>query len=112
MARKKDDGWGIVVGVGLFALVAILYYSQTGQGANDAALIPNQLESKIDQLVAVLNNRLGHQWLAFGIYEIRSYLQRTQPQLLALVDVVVKVEQLSKSMQINKRQSALRMLRG
>lgn len=72
MARGKGGGddWGtffkIVIGVGLGA--AALYYIQAGRGEeNDAALIPDGLEGRIDLVVKKLNMRFGNAWVNAGL---------------------------------------------
>ena len=94
--RKNDDGWGIALGVTIGAL--LLYYLQTGVGKeNDAALIPNSLEGKIDSLVATLNQTFGKRWVDIGLYELKSYLQDRLPApLVKLIDTVSSVELISR----------------
>jgi hypothetical protein len=115
--RKGNDGEGwLLVGLGLLILVGVVYYSETGQGENDSALIPNSLEGRIDFAVAALNKQFGKQWIDAGFAELKSYLEKTHPAVAALVDVVVRVELMSKSQQMSptaKQQAAVRMtLRG
>jgi hypothetical protein len=96
MAKKKsNEGWIIV---GLVIAGFGLLYLQTGFGnENDSAVLPNTIESKIDALVAALNDRFGHDWVELGAaaleYQLRSVLP---PSLVVLIGVVVAVEKLSK----------------
>jgi hypothetical protein len=90
MAKSGGGGGGWVL---LLLAAAGVYYAKTGEGQeNDAALIPNDVEGRIDFLVEALNKRFGHGWLASGVEALRSYIGRTMPPLLALVDVVSAVE--------------------
>lgn len=90
--RKGDDGWWKL----LLLLLAVggLYYTQAGRGEeNDAALIPNNLESQIDRVVAELNKLFGKRWVDWGIDALRSHLQKVlPPQAVVLVGVVSSVE--------------------
>lgn len=95
--RKNDDGWWIALGLTAIG-AALLYYVQTGVGKeNDAALIPNSLEGKIDSLVATLNQTFGKRWVDLGLYQLKSSLQKTLPApLVKLIDVVSSVELISR----------------
>lgn len=111
---QGGEGW-IIAGLGLLILAGLVYYSETGPGEeNDSALIPNDLEGKIDFLVAALNTRFTKQWVDRGFNAIRSYLGQTHPTLLALVDVVIRVELESRQHSMTsyaKKQQALWMAR-
>jgi hypothetical protein len=113
MAKKGGGDWLILL---LLALVggAALYYIQDGRGEeNDAALIPNNLEGQIDRVVAELNKQFGKRWVDWGMDALRSYLQKVlPPPLVALVNVVTAVEQMSRSRPMNsytKQQTAVQM---
>ena len=95
--RKNEDGWWIAFGLTAIG-AALLYYTQTGVGKeNDAALIPNSLEGKIDSLVATLNQRFGKRWVDLGVDAIKYYLQNTLPApLVKLIDTVSSVELISR----------------
>lgn len=64
MARGKgggSDDWGqllgIVIGVGIGAFA--VYYLTAGRGQENAALIPDDLEGRIDFVVEALNRNFG-----------------------------------------------------
>lgn len=90
--KKGDDGWWKL----LLLMLAVggLYYTQAGRGEeNDAALIPNSLEGRIDRVVAALNKQFGKRWVDWGMDALRSHLQKVLPsQVVALVEVVSAVE--------------------
>ena len=98
MAKKKDfDAWligGVCIGLG----VLFLYQRRTGWGTeNDAALIPNALEDKIDVVITALNNRFGKAWVEYGMQAIEGYARNALPAaLVALIAIVVEVENSSK----------------
>ena len=63
MAKKNDDLWWKIP---LFIIggAAILYYAQAGRGEeNNAALIPDDLEDRIDLVVTRLNAQFGQRWV-------------------------------------------------
>jgi hypothetical protein len=96
--------------------VAVLYYSQVGRGQeNDAALLPNSIEDRIDLVVAALNEHFGKQWVNWGLDALRYYIQETLPApLVTIVGVIVTVEKMSRRSQMSsnlKRQTAAQMLR-
>jgi hypothetical protein len=90
--KKGDDGWWKL----LLLILAVggLYYTQAGRGEeNDAALIPNSLEGRIDRVVAELNKQFGKRWVDWGMGALKSHLQKVlPPQVVALVEVVSAVE--------------------
>jgi hypothetical protein len=106
MGRGKGGGddwgkfFGILLGIGLGAVA--LYYIQAGRGdENDAALIPPDLESRIDLLVEKLNGRFGKGWVNLGLDAIELYLKAILPwEVVRLVGAIYQVEQLSKTTQI------------
>ena len=116
MAKKQsNEGWWVGL---LFAAagVAFLYYAQTGFGKeNDSALIPNTLEGKIDRLIAALNTKFGKDWVDIGAGVLKYSLQTALPEpLVALVDVVVAVENESKRRRMTspqKQELAVQMIR-
>lgn len=95
MGQRKSDGdkfFGLV----LLALGAVtLYYLKVGSDReNNAALIPDSLEDRIDRVVGALKARFGKNWGDWGAETLKSYLQNTLPRpLVALVNVVSTVEQ-------------------
>lgn len=117
MAKRKDDGWSTILMILLGAAgVAAIYYSQVGRGQeNDAALLPNSIEGRIDLVVAALNEHFGKQWVDWGLDALRHYIQKTLPApLVTIVGVIVTVEQISRRRRMNgilKRQTAAQMLR-
>lgn len=100
MARGKGGGgddWGkffaILLGVGLGAIG--LYYLQAGREDEDAALIPDALEDRIDLVVKKLNDRFGRRWVTRGLNALESYLKSILPwEVVGLVNVIYQVEQL------------------
>jgi len=114
MGRRKSDG-DKLLGILLLGLGAgLLYYLKTGlDRENNAALIPDSLEGRIDRVVGALNARFGKNWGAWSAEMLKLYLQNTLPQpLVKLVNVVSAVEQETKweYMASNtKRQRALTM---
>lgn len=99
--KKSDDGWWIALLLTALGGAA-LYYLHAGRGEeNDAALIPNDLESNIDLVVAVLNKQFGNSWADHGLDALSYYLEKTlPPQALALVTVIYQVELLSRQQQM------------
>jgi hypothetical protein len=110
MAQKNsNDGLAL-----LFMAVgaAVLYYLYSGKGEeNDAPLIPNDLEGRIDLVVAALNRQLGKRWVDFGLHAIRSHLQKVlPPPVVALVNVIYNVEQFARFTEMSgyqKRRTAV-----
>ena len=120
MGRGKSGGddWGafilILLGIGVGA--AALYYTNAGQGEeNNAALLPDDLEGRIDLVVTALNKKFGKAWVNFGFNVLVSYLQKTlPPEVVALVNVISRVEQLSKTTRMDsytKQQTAVDWVR-
>jgi len=120
MGRGKGDGddwgkvFGILLGVGLGAVA--LYYIQAGRGEeNDAALIPDDLEGRIDLVVKKLNGRFGKAWVNLGLDAIELYLKAILPwEVVRLVSAIYQVEQLSKTTQMDgqaKQQTAVNWVR-
>jgi hypothetical protein len=113
MAKKGggDDGWAFL---GLLLAAGGLYYLLAGRGEeNDAALIPNTLEGRIDFLIEALNKQFGKRWVDKGLDVLKSQLeQRLPPLMVALVSVVYAVEQASRFRAMSgydKKQAALQM---
>lgn len=116
MAMKRDDdGWWIV-GLLIVGGLSLLYYAQTGLGKDkDSALIPGELEGKIDYLIAALNDRFGKRWVDFGIVALKQSLHILLPaSLVRLVDIVATVEKMSKGLMTSqeKHRLAVQMARG
>jgi hypothetical protein len=122
MARGKGgggDNWGkilgIVLGVGIGAVA--VYYLTAGRGdESDAALIPDDLEGRIDFVVGALNRRFGKPWVDYGLNALEIYLKGILPwQVVALIGVIYQVEQLSKTRYMNsqaKKETAVKWVRG
>jgi hypothetical protein len=111
MGKKKSDG-GLWIIFGLAVGAVALYYLQAGRGEeNDAALIPNDVEGRIDLVVAKLNKTFGNWWVNRGLDALSSYLESAlPPQVVGLIGVIYQVEQFSKGKQMTgyqKRQTAV-----
>jgi hypothetical protein len=119
MAMAKGKGGegvgGVLVALGLLVLAGVVYYSETGKGEeNDSALIPNDIEGRIDFLVGKLNTRFTPWWVDLGFDFINSYVQRNYPALALVVQAVVQVEQRSKGQPMSsyaKKQAAVQIAR-
>lgn len=115
MGRRKSDG-NKVLGFLLIGLGAVcLYYLKAGTGqGNNAALLPDSLEDRIDRLVDTLNAKVGKNWGNWGAAFLKSYLQNVlPPTVVALVDVVYAVEQEGKRTRMTgqaKRQLAAALI--
>lgn len=122
MARGKGGGgddWGrilgIVIGVGIGAFT--LYYLTAGRGEeSDAALIPADLEGRIDFVVDALNRKFDKWWVDRGLDVLEIYLKGILPwQVVALIGVIYQVEQLSKTRPMSsqaKKETAVKWIRG
>lgn len=122
MARGKGGGgddWGkilgIVIGVGIGAVA--VYYLTAGRGEEtNAALIPDDLEGRIDFIVQALNRRFDKSWVDLGLNALEVYLKGILPwQVVALTGVIYQVEQLSKSRSMKgqaKKEMAVKWVRG
>lgn len=101
MAKKGDDlFWKILIGAGaVVAGTMLLDHLQSGQGPeNDAKLVPDTLEGKIDRIVKKLNDKFGHEWVNEGLNALRVYLRGALPwAAVALVDVIYLVEHSSRN---------------
>lgn len=112
MAKKgSSDNWGLLALLGVVVGAVILHYTQTGRGdENDAPLIPDSLEGKIDRVVAELNTRFGKRWVDAGLDTLMAHLQRTlPPPVVAVANAVFEVEQMSRYVRMSspqKRQAA------
>lgn len=111
MAKKGggDGGWALL---GLLLAAVGLIYLKTGRGEDDSSLIPNTLEGKIDLVVAALNQRFGHQWVNLGLDILQAHIERTVPQVAALVNAVYSAEQAYRHIPkagYAKKQAAIRM---
>lgn len=95
MGRKKNDG-DKLLGLLLLGLGGVaLYYLQAGSDReNNAALIPDAIEGRIDRVVGTLNAQVGKNWCNFGAEVLKVILRKALPgPLVTLVDVVYAVEQ-------------------
>lgn len=98
MGRRKNDG-DKLLGILLIGIGAtLLYYLKTGlDRENNAALIPDPLENRIDRVVSTLNARVGKNWGNWGAEALKYYLQNALPwSLVRLVNVISEVEQEAK----------------
>lgn len=95
MAKRKSDGDKLLGGALIALGAACLYYLKAGPDReNNAALIPDALEDRIDLVVRTLNTRVGKDWGNRGIETLKLLLRRVLAvPLVALVDVVYTVEQ-------------------
>ena len=95
MGKKMSDGEKILVGVGVGLGLIGLYYLTAGYDReNNAALIPDSLEDRIDHVVNILNANVGKEWGYKGAETLKFILRRAlPPYLVALIDVVYAVEQ-------------------
>jgi hypothetical protein len=94
MAKKMSDGDKLLVGVSVGLGLIGLYYLTAGYDQeNNAALIPDSLENRIDHLVNTLNANVGKEWGYEVAETLKVILRRALPaHLVALVDVVYAVE--------------------
>lgn len=115
MAKKKNDDWlKVLLLIGGGALV--LYYAQAGRGEeNNAALIPDSLEDRIDRVVARLNGRFGQAWVDRSLNVLSFYLKSVLPSnAVTLVSVIHQVELRSRQVQMTsfqKQQAAVNQAR-
>ena len=114
MGKRKADG-DKLIGAVLVALgAACLYYLKAGATDKDnAALIPDAVEDRIDALVTALNARVGKDWVKYGVEALKLSLRGVLPApVVALVNVVYAVEQESRRVSLSsaaKRQRASAM---
>ena len=98
MSYRMSDGEKVAVGVAVAGLTVVgamgLYYLTAGFGReNNAALIPDAIEDRIDHVVDVLNSKVGKRWVTWGAGQLKSFLRSYLPApLVGLVDVVHAVE--------------------
>lgn len=112
MGKKMSDGEKLLLfGLGTISVIGLYYLKAGYDHENNAALIPDALENRIDHVVDTLNARVGKNWVTWGAGQLKSYLQNTLPlPLVALVDVVYAVEQESRRIHMasnTKRQRAV-----
>lgn len=97
MSGRNGSGGGLaalLVGGVVVAGGLLLHYLTSGVGDDDASLIPNAIEDRLDRIVDALNRRFGKQWVQYGIDTLRSGLAGMLPQpMVQLVSVVHQVEQ-------------------
>lgn len=119
MAGQDGGGWGGIIG--LAALLGLVYVA-TGKGEDDSKSIPDELEKPIDDAIAALNARFGHQWVNEGLGLVDAYLRRAlPPQLVALANIIIQVERASRQVQLSgqpkisgeaKKREVIRIARG
>lgn len=93
MAKKNDDLWWKIP-LCIVGGAAVLYYAQVGRGEeNNAALIPDRLEYRIDLIVARLNGQFGPDWVNWSLDMLSSFLKTVlPPAVVTLVGVIYQVE--------------------
>jgi len=119
MAGQGGGGWGPIIGIA--ALLGLVYVA-TGKGEDDSKSIPDELEKPIDDAIATLNARFGHQWVDAGLGFVDAYLRRVlPPQLVALANIIIQVERASRQAQLSgqpkisgeaKKREVIRIARG
>jgi hypothetical protein len=78
---------------------------------NDAPLIPNNFEGRVDLVVAALNKHFGKRWVDFGLHALRSHLQKVlPPPFVALVNVIYNVEQFARFTEMSGYQKQQRVV--
>ena len=103
-AKKNDDLWWKVP---LFIIggAVILYYAQAGRGDDNAALIPDSLEERIDLVVSKLNRQFGQGWVNLSFDMLSSYLKHTlPPAVVTLVGVIYQVELMARQVRMTSLQ--------
>lgn len=110
--RGGGDGW--IWGVVLFAGAAALYaYTKTGRGTENSPLLPDAVEGPIDRVVESLNRAFGDRWVTLGLNAVQSYIERTMPAAVWLVNAVYRAEQgYGPKAGAAKKQAAKRLARG
>lgn len=110
MGKKMSDGEKLLVGVSVGLGLIGLYYLTAGYDQeNNAALIPDSLEDRIDRVVNTLNANVGKEWGYQGAETLKVILRRAlPPYLVALVDIVNTVEQESLRMRMTSDTKRLR----
>ncbi len=113
MARQ-GGGEALVLGVLAGAGAAFVYvYLTRGRGSDNARLIPDALEDRIDHLVASLNRAFGPRWVTRGLDSLEASIERTMPTLAWLVDAVHHVEEAHAGKAgAAKKKAAMRRARG
>jgi hypothetical protein len=92
--KRTNAGKGWLIGGALALGAAALYYLKSGAGADDAMLIPNTIEGRLDRVVEALNQRFGKRWVNQTLSTLQHGLSTILPApLVALVDTVYQVEQ-------------------
>jgi len=92
--------------VGTAVLMGGLYYLFSGEGSDqNAPLIPDSIEDKLDMVVDRLNKKFGNAW---GQYAIAVLEQALPGPLVALVQFVHEAEQQTGLAGVAKRDYARR----
>jgi hypothetical protein len=91
MARRGGGDEALKV-VGAVAVGALLLWLISGRGKNNSLFIPDAIEDRIDRLVEVFNGAFGQRWVDAGLNALQAHIERTMPQLAALVNAVYWVE--------------------
>lgn len=108
--RSICNKWPVL---GVIAGAVVLHYAPTGcEDENNAPLIPDSLEGKIDRVVEGLNRRFGKRWVDAGFDAIMAHLKLTlPPPVVAVTNAVFEVEQMSRYVRmtgLEKRRAAAR----
>lgn len=90
MAKPSGgDEWKWGLGI-LFA--GFLYYQLSGKGRDNALLIPDALEDRIDHVVEALNGAFGQRWVNVALNALQAHIVQTMPGLAGLVNAVYRAE--------------------
>lgn len=88
--RGGNDPW--IIGLGAIVVGGLLYYSYAGKGKDNALLIPDALENRIDRVIDTLNRAFGQRWVNAGISALQAHIVRTMPGVAGLVNAVYRAE--------------------
>jgi hypothetical protein len=88
--RGGDEKW--MIGLGAAFVGVFLYYSYAGKGKDNALLIPDALENRLDHLVDALNRAFGQSWVNAGMSTLQTHIAHTMPGLAGLVNAVYRAE--------------------
>lgn len=97
MARwTKSEKKALAATAAVGAGALFLYYLNAGAGSEkNAALIPDAIEDRLDDVVKALDGKYGKAWVNREIAILKAGLSTILPApLVSLVDAVTKAEQL------------------
>ena len=116
MAKKRSDDWVKALLWIAGGAVALYVVKVATDEEKTGASVPADTGARIDLIVQELNDHFGKQWVQFGLSVLEYYLETRLPKpVVALVNVVYAAEQQSTyrpMMGYDKKQAALKMLRG